>query len=158
MKTKLDILLESIDPERTMESVSKRVDNALNAFDIKAIQITDWHDFQDILTRFFRHLENHVLNVHGFKSPYKEMDWGRCFQLLKKEYGQNGEKAAFEYARTGVNGGLYEVLKKTAFQAINEYSDNEIRARISRFWHSLSVNEQLSASKEYLEKYGHLLP
>jgi hypothetical protein len=41
---------------------------------------------------------------------------------------------------------------------IQEYAGNEIRVRISHYWHSLSVDEQLAATDEYLEKYGHLLP
>jgi hypothetical protein len=41
---------------------------------------------------------------------------------------------------------------------IDEYSSNEIAARISNFWESLSTDEKLEASKEYLDKYGHLLP
>ncbi len=41
---------------------------------------------------------------------------------------------------------------------IDEYSGNEIRARISYFWYPLSADEKLSAIDEYLLKYGHFLP
>jgi hypothetical protein len=75
-----------------------------------------------------------------------------------KEYGTNGEKAAFEMVRTGSEGGLYAVLKAVARRMINEYAGNEISARISYFWENLSVDEQIEATEEYLGKYGHLLP
>ena len=41
---------------------------------------------------------------------------------------------------------------------IEEYAGNEIRAKVSHFWYSLSMDEQFSVMEEYLEKYRHLLP
>lgn len=158
MKTRLDKLLESIDPAKTLDQVSTRVDNALNSFRINIGIIKNWDTFKTVLTKFFRHTENTVLKIKFFRSPDFDIDWGRCVRLLLKEYGSNGEKAAFEMVRTGAQGGLYKVLKAVARQMIDEYSENEIRAKISRFWHRLSVNEQLATADEYLAKYGHLLP
>jgi hypothetical protein len=73
-------------------------------------------------------------------------------------YGENGEKAAFEMVRTRVEGGIYTVLKKLAKQMAKEYARNEIRLKAWHFWDSLSVDDQISATDEYLLKYGHLLP
>lgn len=158
MTTKLDRLLESIDPARTLDQVSARMDIALNSFKFNSGTIKDWGTFKAVLTRFFRHTENTILRMKSFQSPYPDIDWGRCVMVLLNIYGRNGEKAAFEMVRTGAQGGLYTVLKKIAKQMAKEYTGNEISARISHFWHSLSVKEQLAATDEYLEKYGHLLP
>jgi hypothetical protein len=38
------------------------------------------------------------------------------------------------------------------------YAENEIFARIIDYWNRLTSDEQLSATNEYLDKYGHLLP
>ena len=78
--------------------------------------------------------------------------------MLIKEYGANGEKAAFEMVRTGAEQGLYGVLKAVARRMVEDYAGNEIAARISNFWEDLSTDEKLAVSEEYLEKYGHLLP
>jgi hypothetical protein len=75
-----------------------------------------------------------------------------------KEYGTNGEKAAFEMVRTGSVGGLYTVLKAVASRMIDDYAGNEISGRIRYFWENLSIDEQVEATEEYLGKYGHLLP
>ena len=156
--TKLDRLLEDIDPARTLDQVSSRADEAVNSFRMQSGIIKDWERFRTVLTEFYRHVENVILRIPSFRSPNPDIDWGRCCQLLLKEYGPNGEKAAFEIARTGTERGFYGVLKAVARQMINEYGGNEISARISNFWESLSTDEKLAASQEYLNKYGHLLP
>ena len=158
MQTKLDNLLESIDPIRTLDQVSARVDEAINSFQLEYGSIRRWDDFKFVLTRFFRHTENIVLRIHSPSQLDPDIDWGRCCRLLMKEYGTNGEKAAFEMVRTGSEGGLYTVLKAVAKRIIDEYASNEISARISYFWENLSVDEQIEATEEYLCKYGHLLP
>ena len=158
MGTNLDRLLESIDPSRTLDQVSARVDEAINSFHVKSGIIKDWQVFKNVLTEFYRHVENITLRIRSGFAPDLEIDWTRCYYLLAKEYGSNGEKAAFEMVRTGVEQGLYGVLRALAKRMIDEYSGNEIVARIATFWESLSTDEKLAASKEYLEKYGHLLP
>ena len=73
-------------------------------------------------------------------------------------YGRSGEKAAFEFSRTGNEGGLYGVLKAVAMRIADDLSKNEIAARVNAFWRSHSPEEVLEASREYLARYGHLLP
>jgi len=158
MKTKLDRLLESIDPALTLDQVSARVDEALNSFQVQSGIMEDWGEFRVVLTGFYRHVENAILKIPSFRSSYPDIDWGRCRQALIKQYGANGEKAAFEMARTGTEQGLYGVLKTIARRMADDYAGNEISARISNFWEGLSTDEKLAASLEYLDKYGHLLP
>jgi len=158
MKTKLDRLLESTDPSKTIEAVSARIDEAINSFRVKSGIIDDWDTFTVVMGRFFRHLENHVLQIGSFSSLDPEFDWGHCRRMLIKEYGFNGEKTAFDMARTGLDRGFYGILKAVGEQMIKEYAQNEISARVYHFWDPLSVKEKLAAIDEYLEKYGHLLP
>lgn len=158
MKTKLDRLLESIDPARTLDEVSGRADDAVNSFRMESTIIDDWQEFRKVLTKFYRHVENVILRIRSGFSGDPDIDWGRCCMLLREEYGANGEKAAFEIARTGVEQGLYVVLQAVAERMINDYTGNETEAKISAFWENLSSDEKLAVSKEYLDKYGHLLP
>ncbi len=158
MKTKLDRLLESLDPDLTLDQVSTRVDHALNSFRLGSGIIDDWQGFRTVLTEFFRHVENVVLRIRPSFSGDPDIDWGRCCSLLRRQYGANGEKAAFEITRTGAEGGIYGVLKAVSGQMIDEYAENEIAAKIAHFWDTLSMDEKLSVSQEYLDKYGHLLP
>jgi hypothetical protein len=41
---------------------------------------------------------------------------------------------------------------------IKDYAGNEIGGKIAIFWEALSTDEKVGACKEYLDKYGHLLP
>jgi hypothetical protein len=158
MKTKLDRLLESIDPIRTMEQVSARIDNAINSFRVERYIIKDWGQFRFVLIKFFTHTEGLALRNQSRHTNEPAMEWGRCAKLLLNKYGPNGDKTAFEMARTGIQGGLYAVLRSVAEEMISEYTGNEIKAKISQYWHSLSVDEKLAATDEYLTKYDHLLP
>jgi hypothetical protein len=158
VQTKLDKLLESIDPVQTVDEVSARVDEAINSFNVGPGVIRQWEEFQLISAKFFCHIENIVLRIHPPRSLYPDFDWGRCYRLLINEYGTSGEKAAFEMVRTGAEGGLYAVLKSIAKQMINQYAGNEISGRISCYLENLTVDQHIAASQEYLLKYGHLLP
>jgi hypothetical protein len=158
MKTRMEKLLESIDPAVTLERVSSRVDEAINSFKMESAMIQKWDDFKNILTAFHWHVQRKILRIRLEHSPDLDIEWGRCCRILLKEFGFNGEKAAMEIARTGTEGGIYNVLKRIAKEMIEEYAGNEIRAKISQYWRSLSTDEQLAATDEYLEKYGHLLP
>ena len=158
MRTKLDRLLETLDPAKNLDQVSARVDIAMNSFRVESYLITQWKDFKEVMARFYSHAESNILMIIPPRKPHYDIDWGRTCRLLIQEYGPAGEKAAFEMVRTGKEGGLYAVLKTIARKMINEYSGNEIKARISRFWDDLSVDERFAACNEYVKKYGHLLP
>ena len=158
METKLERLLNKLDPVNNLNQVSFRVDKAINSFRVQSYLISRWEEFKEVLARFYCHTESAILQIKPPRKSHPEIDWGRCCRLLMQEYGSNGEKAAFEIIRTGKEGGLYAVLKNISQKMINEYSGNEIKVRISRFWDELSIDERLSACDEYIKKYGHLLP
>lgn len=157
MTTKLEELLASIDPDNTSEITFRRANEALNTFPTGAL-IDRWEGFKHCMAGFLVHLEAHILRLNEPVSGSRDFCWARCVQHLHGTYGPNGEKAAFEMARTGNDGGLYAVLKALAMRIADEYSRNEVRARIGFYWQGLSVRQRLEASSEFLDKYGHLLP
>lgn len=158
MSTKLDRLLESIDPTRTYDQVSARIDQAVNSFAMKRSTIDNWDEYEKFFADFCRHVETTVLRLGHGAPDNREFYWSKCSNLLDKAFGSSGYKAAFEMVRTGKEGGLYRVLKTVANQMSEEYAQNEISARISHYWDSLTLDEKLTAPDEYLSKYGHLLP
>ena len=157
MKTKLYRLLEQIDPSRTLNDVSSRVDEAVNRFTCGEGSINDYNRFEQVLSQFVRHIENQVLHMPSDFAP-SSYDWAKCFRMLEREYGDQGHKVAFEMASTGIQGGLYEVLKRIAHHLVFEYAQNEISARVSFFWNDLSMDEKFAAIDEYANKYGKFLP
>ena len=158
--TRLDQLLDSINPRRTIEEVARRADEAINAFSVPTSKITDWDQFRRCVVRFLHHVEGHCLLSRTWRcvGVGMDFDWGRCTRILVESYGPNGEKAAFEMARTGNEGGLYAALKAIARSLVAQFAENEITAKVDHYWEALSAEERLAAGDEYLSKYGHLLP
>ena len=158
MPTQLDRLLESIHPRRTLIETARRADEALNSFPINRSQITDWDEFRDCVAAFYQHVLCGVLGITGTPELDRDFSEGLGLNVLIEAYGPNGEKAAFEMARTGTEGGLYAVLKKIARSIAHQYAQREISARVSSYVRSLSAAEEMAAADEYLGQYGHLLP
>lgn len=158
MSTKLEAFLKTIDPTLNLEQVWARADVGLNSFKVEQAVATDYWEFQRFLARFFCHMENVILRISPPREPDYDFDSGRCHNLLKKELGNQADKVLFDRARTGVNGGLYGVLKKVAELMVEDYSGNEIGAKVSEFWNNLSLDEKMEVPQEYVQKYGHLMP
>jgi len=153
--TDLDRLLATLDPARTLDQASAQADNALNSFPMPKAIIEDWSSFQDLMTRFCLHVQKEILRLNPHYEGNAEFDWSICREALRKEYGASGFKAAFEVARTG---GVYRVLKIVARKLAEEYGAQEVSARAHHFLNRLTAEERIAVAREYLRKYGHLLP
>lgn len=158
MATDLDQLLADIDPDRTIEQVFQRADDAINSFPVRKAQFTTWNEFTACMADFVQHAECHALRLRLPIRASHDFLWGRAANVLIRVYGVNGEKAAFELARTGNEGGLYGVLKAVAMRIAEDMSETEIAARVNAFWQGHSADEVLDAAQQYLARYGHLLP
>ena len=158
MATKLERLLSEIDPSRTLDEVAARVDRAVNSFPYGSAVVTDVEDFEELIGRFYAHVEGEVLSIGHKRGRYPEFDFGLSSELLAEAYGPEGWKTGFEMARRGLEGGLRGVLTTLAERMAVRYAQNEIRARVYAFWEELSPEEWLEAAEEYLGKYRHLLP
>lgn len=158
MTTSLDRLLEAIDPSRTLDQTQARADQAINTFALHEAIVQELPGFRKVMVEFLYHLEYHILRLRTSVRMSGDFNWNRCVQVLVQEFGKEGEKAAFEMARTGSEGGLLAVQRRMALRVAETYTRNEISARVYDYWNHLSVPQMLDASSEYLEKFGHLLP
>ena len=158
MQTELDRLLNSISPEETIVETFNRANEAINTFHPKSVLIEDWDEFRDCMTEFRRHVDNYSFRLRRRIDVSTDYYWSLCAHALLRVYGSSGEKTAFEMARTGKDGGLNAVLRAVATHVAEGYAKAEIRAKVSAYLNSLSNDQQLAASAEYLAKHGHLLP
>jgi len=158
MGSRLDDLLAKNHPERTLLENERLADKALNSFATPGGTVPDWPAFRDCTTRFVCHAENVILHPRQPFPVNPAMHFGKACRILMKAFGSDGEKTAANMAIHGVEGGLRHVLKTLAQGIAEEFSNNEIRGRVSAYWNSLSLEERLAAPKEFLAKYGHLLP
>ena len=158
MQTELDRLLASISPEETIVKTFNRANEALNTFHPRTALIENWNEFRDSMAEFLRHVERHTLRLRRPVDVSSGYYWSQCVRVLLKVYGSSGEKVAFEMARTGNEGGLNAVLRSLAMHVAEGYIKMEIQAKVNAYSRSLSNDQQLAASSEYLAKHGHLLP
>jgi hypothetical protein len=159
MATKLDKLLERIDPVNTLDRYEARVYAAFNSFPIPRDGMPTEAEFDDLLGR----LEFHLLTVQQDSTrPYPAQDhdfWcGQMHARLRQLYGQRGERVAWEMARTGIDGGLYGVLKALVDHFARQWAERIIASEIANYYQALTVDERLAAPGEYLAKFRHLLP
>lgn len=158
MNAKLKQLLASVDPTCVRLEMELRSAQALNTFDVPGAVVPDYPAFRQVIARFFRHADNVLLALRSPLPVDEYGDFGRACRVLMGELGPDGDKTAANMAMYGVEGGLYRVLNIILRHLAEEYTTNEIRARVSAYWSSLPADEKLHAVAEYLNAYGHLLP
>jgi len=157
MHTKLESVLAEIDPSRTIDPVRRRIDEAVERFRKPWALAPDRHSFRDFLTRLFVHMECAALCTGSGREPHPTMDWTRCCDLLKGRYGPEADYVATQRALHGHDGGLTGVIRDLASAMAEEYAQNEISAKVAYFWNRLSVDDKLQVSREYVQRFGHLL-
>ena len=156
MATKLDTLLYEIAPARTLDEEQRKVDQAVNSFHVPSGYIKDHQRFEETMTRLFVHIESAVLMRP--RAVHPAMDGSRCREMLRRAYGPEGMYFAAQKAICGHDGGLRSVIRDLASEMVSEYAENTIGARVHAFWNSLTFDEKLAASKEYIIRYGRFLP
>jgi hypothetical protein len=159
MQTKLEQLLASIEPNKTIVETFNRANTAINTFPMTRARIDQWDQFKHCMAEFIRHVDFHTLRLQQPVRASSEDYWSLfAEQELRTIYGHSGSKAAFEMARTGCGGGLYAVIRAVAIHIAEGYAKREIAAKVNVYWNSLSADEQFTATSEYLSQYGSLLP
>ena len=158
MGGKLEAFLECISCQKTIHQTYGRANEAINTFEFDKAIIHNWDQFRLCVAEFMRHLDACMLNMDRPADIPAVDYWPMCVRPLLKIYGINGEKAAFEMTRTGNQGGLYAVLKALAMHMAELYTRNEISAKVRLFLGSLTVDEYVDTTTEYIRKYGHIIP
>ena len=156
--SKLDRLLESISPQRTIEPIYNLANEVVGSFHSDKARTETWEEFKLCMARFLKHLDKKLLRLEKpLDVPLTEY-WKYCIRPLLKIYGSNGDVTAFILGSTGNEGGLYSVLKAFAMYKAEEYTRRRISTLIFYYWESLSAIEKLEASDEYISKYKDIIP
>ena len=155
MSAELDRLLRNL--ERVLDDVEQRADHGFNTFSPPAAVIAEWDAYTSCLADLCCRIETAILNGNS-RPTDMTFDWGQCRRLLTRKWGINGEKAGFELARTGNEGGLRKVLQTVCSLMIEDHSKNQVAILVHAYWHRHTAPELLADADVYLEEYGHLLP
>ena len=159
MATRLDRLLDSLNPSYTIDEINRRADAALESFQLKPVRLIQWTEFQCWFVCLCRHIEGGILGLQGgTPDSGLDFDWGRFVSILTKAFGSEGPKAAFEIARMNCEAGVTGLARRIAQVLADQHIQNQIEELVWQYWNSLSVDEKLAAADLYLAKYGFLLP
>ena len=156
--TNLDKLLDSIDPSKTIEQISARANVAVDSFSVAPCRFKTIEEFFEFTAKFYHHMQQHVLQMKHAKMPNPKTYTGLIHRILVKEFGPNGVITAMEISISGIEGGIYHIIKKIAENMVENYFNSEITAKVMKFWGKLSPEERYTVADEYLQKYNSLLP
>lgn len=158
--TKLDEVLKKIDPKNTIDYFNAILDKALNSYHYSMSSIGDFDKLLKLLGDFYWYMEKKMLGLDDdFEQP-EDMRIGFCEEILSKIYGRHYRTAVFDIAKSGVEGGLYGILKKIGETMARKNAERRIDIAAADFCNELMNDLKLydQTVKEYAEKYGHLLP
>jgi hypothetical protein len=116
--SKLESFLITIDPNRSIGETQNRAADAFNTFGQKNSFINDHGEFRDLIGRFLWHVDSYILGIGQSSNPNLSHTRGMALNILDDIYGGNGESVAYEMASSGVEGGLYQVLKDITAQRV----------------------------------------
>lgn len=158
--SKLDDLLNRIDPRQTVDQSNSLLDRALNSYAFANSTVSDFGRFQKILGDFYWHVESIMLGVQGRVNPDDNTKQGFAMQVLDQVYGGRGSATAFRIAQSGAEGGLYGVLKKVGEVAARKYTEKHIDYEVDRFVTELrqDYGQYEATVQEYARKYASILP
>lgn len=154
----LEKLLDSIHPTKTIDQISARANLALESFSHYKCNFKNIEDFFKFTAEFYHFMQQKVLRMTPAKMPDPKTYTGLIHRILVKELGPNGVITAMEICLSGIEGGIFRILKIIANNMIENYTNSEITAKVIKYWETLTIKERLKVADEYLKKYSELLP
>ena len=113
MGTRLENLIENIDPSQLYDRVSQAVDAAFNSFRYD-YPIKSFDDYQKCMSQFVQHIEQVILGFRSRQDYDRTFFWTRYSNLVNAQHGRDAWKMNYEKILTGKEGGLYQLLKDVA--------------------------------------------
>jgi len=104
MATKLEKLLEEIDPSGTIDKVERRISDALSGYHREQNTVDSWEEHKTCLAEMVQIGRNAVLNLPDDFSNDLEQNYHEAIHYLEREYGSI--QAVYDIMRTGAEGGI----------------------------------------------------
>ena len=149
--------LNNLTSPKYIEKMYIGADKAINEIALDGL-VSSFREFENIIVEFMKLLHKYVLKANRTINGAEEYYLDAGFKVLQEKYGPNGEKAAFEMARTGKQGGIYAVIKVLAYGPIDIGIENEAKAKVGVLWEKLGNDQKFAVMDEYVKTHGHLWP
>ena len=142
MSTKLEQLLEKIDPKNTIDVSEKRINNVIASIQRSSNTVSSFEEYQDCLAEIVQVGRKAVLNLPFFKLDDKDIDFGEAIRFLSKEYPGDTIQIVYSIMLSGAEGGVYQIMKALASVMAEEYTQNQITANVVECWDNLTLKEK----------------
>ena len=154
----LDDVLNAIDEQTIAQKIELRHDEFRQHYQLRSLIVRDTQEFWDETGRYYADHFAAVVAPGAKLSPAEAN--GRVRQILEGELRRTGRTLLnlLADARDGRNSGLAGVLNMIANGIKEESVENEIEDVFSRFVDMDSWPARVSIMREFLTRYGHMLP
>ena len=149
--------LSNLTSPQYAEKKYQGADRAINAVNVGGL-VDSFKQFKNILIEVIVLVQKNVLKVQRPIEGAQDFYLDAAFRVLQKEYGPNGEKAAFEMSRTGKDGGVNAVIRSIAYGYTDVLFENETKAKVGIIFEQMSDNDKFAVMNEYIKEFGHLWP
>lgn len=150
VRSKLEQFLATIDPSVTIDPIAQRYNEALNRFRTPSNTVGSVQECIDLLSEFVRV----VMNAQASMGT---IGYSQAIHHLQKEFSGQTEYAVRDIMMTGAEGGVYRVLNSIVIAMSEEHARNTISSRVTDFWRSLTVAEQVKMPDAYIDLCGYML-
>lgn len=141
-----------------IEKMHVGVDKAINAVAVSGATVGSFSQFEQIVIEVIWLVHKYELKVQKPVEGADEYYLSIGFNVLQQKYGPHGEKASFEMARTGKNGGINAVIRMLAYGYTDTLFENKAKAKIGVLWRKLNPDEMLAVMDEYVRLFGDMWP
>ncbi len=154
--TALADLLIKLDPAEVIDGPEQRADFALNTYPLANAPIDSCQDFLHFMTLFNKNVKSCVNDFW----PYYDYAWmhREVVELFESLFGQDGASHAHIIAQSGIDGGLYGLMKQIAKHAVSDYRRRVIDYAVDDFLTGLNCEKTMEAFHEYLDRYRDYIP
>jgi hypothetical protein len=158
MSQTLNDLLTRIDPQRSIDRLEQRVHRALATFQVPFKRIRSYQQLR-LLLAYFEFRLAHWPNARSEQFPMQQAKgwYDTVYKRMRARFGEMPERTIMYIAQTGVDGGLYGVLRRLADHYVFEQSRQYIHKEVDDFWQRLSGPDQREAINQYWRRYQRFL-
>ena len=150
-RSKLERFLKNIDPSVTIDPIERSYNEALNRFRTPSNTVDSVQECIDLLSEFVREIMNAPASMGT-------IGYSQAIHHLQKEFPGQTEYTVRDIMMTGAEGGVYRILKSIVISMSEEHARNKITSRVTDFWNSLTVEEQVKMPDTYIDLCGNMLP
>ena len=141
-----------------IEKMYVGADCAVNEVAAGGGTVDSFKQFEQIVIEVIELVHKYVLKVRKPVKGAEQHYLSTGFTVLQQKYGPHGEKAAYEMARTGKDGGINAVIRLLTYGYTATLFENEAKAKIGVLWQKLSPEQMLAVMDEYVCTFKHLWP